>query len=158
MGPDPVVTTMTKRDSITQKRSHYFFLNPYEDVAFTKCPKCQSKTRIRRFPLVIHIDPQQLFVLNKQCRYCTTCDLIIARKAELESLTAAAFEKLNPQIIGNDYLVMGVTERSDWQKGKKGKISEGETIERMIVFKDAWNFEPVRVGWYRESARKEPIE
>lgn len=141
---------MTKRDSITQKRRHYFFLNPYQDAAFTKCPKCETKTKIRKFPLVIHIDPQQLFLLNKQCRYCTRCDLIIARKSELKSLMAAAFEKLNPQIIGNDYLVMGVAERSDWQESKKGKISEGETIERMIVFKDVWNFELVPAGWYRD--------
>lgn len=137
---------MTKRNSITQKRRHYFFLNPYDDAAFTKCPKCESKTKIRKFPLVIHIDPQQLFLLNKQCRYCTRCDLIIARKSELESLMAAAFEKLKPQIIGNDYLVMGVAERSDWQEGRKAEMSQGETIERMLVFKDVWNFELVPAG------------
>jgi len=141
---------MTKSDTIPQKRRHYFFLNPYQDQAFTKCPKCDSKTKIRKFPLVIHIDPRQLFLLNKQCRYCTRCDLIIARKSELESLMATAFEKLNPQIIGNDYLVMGVAERSDWQESKKGKISEGETIERMLVFKDVWNFEVIPAGWYRD--------
>lgn len=141
---------MTKCDTITQKRRHYFFLNPYQNAAFTKCPKCDSKTKIRKFPLVIHIDPQQLFLLNKQCRYCTRCDLIITKKSELESLMATAFEKLNPQIIGNDYLVMGVAERSDWQESKKGKLSEGETIERMIVFKDVWNFEFIPAGWYRD--------
>ncbi len=149
---------MTKRDSITQKRRHYFFLNPYQNAAFTKCPKCDSKTKIRKFPLVIHIDPQQLFLLNKQCRYCTRCHLIIARKSELESLMATAFEKLNPQIIGNDYLVMGVAERSDWQESKKAKMSEGETIERMIVFKDVWNFELIPAGWYRDHLPKEPLE
>ncbi|MCK4294533.1 MAG: hypothetical protein KAY65_15140 [Planctomycetes bacterium] len=141
---------MTKCDTITQKRRHYFFLNPYQNAAFTKCPKCDSKTKIRKFPLVIHIDPQQLFLFNKQCRYCTRCDLIIAGKSELESLMATVFEKLNPQIIGNDYLVMGVAERSDWQESKKGKLSEGETIERMIVFKDVWNFEFIPAGWYRD--------
>ena len=108
--------SMTERDTITQKRRHRFFLNPYQDAAFTRCPKCLSKTRIRRFPLVIHIDPRQLFLLNKQCRYCTRCDLIIARKSEVESLMAAAFEQLNPQVIGNDYLVMGAAERSDWRE------------------------------------------
>jgi len=141
---------MTKSDTIPQKRRHYFFLSPYQDQAFTKCPKCDSKTKTRKFPLVIHIDPREFFLLNKQCRYCTRCDLIIARKSELESLMATAFEKLNPQIIGNDYLVMGVAERSDWQESKRGKISEGETIERMLVFKDVWNFEVIPAGWYRD--------
>lgn len=141
---------MTKRNSITQKRRHYFFLNPYDDAAFTKCPKCESKTKIRKFPLVIHIDPQQLLILNKKCRYCIKCDLIITRKSELEALMAAVLEHSNPQIIGNDYLVMGVAEKSDWQEGRKGEMSQGETIERMSVFKDVWNFELVPAGWYRD--------
>ena len=151
-----MLRSMIKRDAIPQKRRHYFFLNPYEDAAFTKCPKCESETRIRRFPLVIHIDPQQLFLLNKQCRYCTRCDLIIARKSEVESLMAAAFEQSKPQIIGNNYLVMGVAERKDWRESKKGQMSQGETIERMLVFKDVLNFEPVRFGWYREPENQAP--
>lgn len=151
-----MLRSMIKRDAIPQNRRYYFFLNPYQDAAFTKCPKCESKTRIRRFPLVIHIDPQQLFLLNKQCRYCTRCDLIIARKSEVESLMAASFYQLNPQIIGNNYLVMGVAERSDWRESKKGQMSQGETIERMLVFKDVWNFEPVRFGWYREPENQAP--
>jgi len=76
--------------------------------------------------------------------------LIIAKKSELESLMAACFEPSKPQIIGNNYLVMGVAERRDWLEGKKGKMPQGETIERMLVFKDTLNFEPVQAGWYRE--------
>ena len=142
---------MTKLDSIkSERRRHYFFLNPYGDAAFTKCPKCQSKTKIRKFPLVIHIDPQQLLLLNKKCRYCTKCDLIITKKSELESLMAACFEESNPQITGNNYLVMGVAERRDWRESKKGKMPQCETIERMLVFKGVLNFEPVQPGWYPE--------
>jgi len=140
---------MTKLDSIkSERRRHYFFLNPYEDAAFTKCPKCQSKTKIRKFPLVIHIDPQQLLLLNKKCRYCTKCDLIITKKSEVESLMAACFEESSPQITGNNYLVMGVAERRDWRESKKGKMPQCETIERMLVFKNVLNFEPVQPGWY----------
>jgi hypothetical protein len=141
---------MTELDGIEMKRRHYFFLNPYQDAAFTKCPKCEAKTKIRRFPLVIHIDPQQLLLLNKKCRYCTQCDLIITRKSELESLLVACCERSKPQIIGNDYLVMGVAERKDWREGKKGKMPQVEVIERMVVFKDVLDFEPVHAGWCRE--------
>jgi len=63
---------------------------------------------------------------------------------------AACFEQSKPQIIGNNYLVMGVAERSDWLQGKKGKMPQGETIERMLVFKDVLNFELVHAGWYRK--------
>ena len=58
-----------------ENRRHYFFLNFYKDAAFTKCPKCEAKTVVRKFPLVMQIEPQQLLVLNKKCRYCTSCDL-----------------------------------------------------------------------------------
>jgi len=134
----------------SERRRHYFFLNPYGDVAFTKCPKCEGKTKIRKFPLVIHINPQQLLLLNKKCRYCVECDLIIVKKSELESLMVASFEESKPEIIGNDYLVMGVAERRDWLESKKGKMPQDETIERMLVFKDILNFELVHAGWYRE--------
>jgi hypothetical protein len=142
---------MAKLHSIERARKrHYFFLNPYEDCAFTKCPKCQSQTKIRKFPLVIHIDPRQLLLLNKQCRYCPGCDLIIAKKSELESLMAACFEESKPDLIGNDYLVMGVVERKDWREGRKGRMLDSEIIDRMLVFKDVFNFEPAHYGWYRE--------
>lgn len=134
----------------SERRRHYFFLNPYEDAAFTKCPKCGINTRIRRFPLVIHINPQQLLLLNKKCRYCVNCDLIIIKKSELESLMIACFKELKPEIIRNDYLVMGVAERKDWLESKKGKMPQGEIIARMLVFKDVLNFELVLSGWYRE--------
>jgi hypothetical protein len=140
----------------SERRRHYFFLNPYEDAAFTKCPKCESKTKIRKFPLVIHIDPQQLLLLNKKCRYCVNCDLIITKKSELESLMAASFEESKPEIIGNNYLVMGVAERRDWLECKKGKMSQVETIERMLVFKDIINFEPVNACWYHEDENECP--
>jgi hypothetical protein len=130
----------------SERRRHYFFLNPYEDAAFTKCPKCDDKTKIRKFPLVIHIGPQQLLLLNKKCRYCVKCDLIIAKKNELESLMTACFEASKPEIIGNNYFVMGVAERKDWLEGKKGKMQQGETIERILVFIDVLDFEPNRAG------------
>src|SRR6476619_2103005 len=60
------------------------FWNPYADVRFTTCPQCGEKTRVRKLPLVIHIDPLQMVALNKTCRYCPRCDLLIAHQDELE--------------------------------------------------------------------------
>jgi uncharacterized protein with PIN domain len=70
----------TKSSDKNRKQQYRFFLNPYKDCAFTKCPRCDSKTRTRKFPLVIQIEPQQILLLNKQCKYCTSCDLIIIKK------------------------------------------------------------------------------
>jgi len=129
-------------------RRHFFFPNPYEDAAFTICPKCQSKTKLRKFPLVIHIEPRQIFLLNMTCRYCPRCDLIIAKKSKLESLMVASFEHARPEIIGNEYLAIGVVDRRDWQRGQQRQLCELEIIERMFVFKDVWKFELAPAGWY----------
>jgi len=32
-----------------QPRRHDFFLNPYQDWRFSRCPKCDEKTRLRKF-------------------------------------------------------------------------------------------------------------
>ena len=130
-----------------ENRRHYFFLNSYKDAAFTKCPKCEAKTMIRKFPLVIHIEPQQLFILNKKCRYCTSCDLIIAHKSEVETLMAASFEERNPEIICNEYLVIGTLEKHDWRSRGRILKDSGDTIDHMYVFKDVRDFKPLSFGW-----------
>jgi len=137
-----------KEDKLKREnRRHYFFLNSYKDAAFTKCPKCESNTLLRKFPLVIHINPRQVLVLNKKCRYCAGCDLIIARKPEVESLMAAICEDKNPEIIGNDYLIVGTLEKRDW-RARNSIGDDVETIERMCVFKGVWDFEPACHSWY----------
>ena len=35
-------------------------------------------------------------------------------------------------------------------------MPQGETIERMLVFKDILNFELVHAGWYREDENECP--
>jgi hypothetical protein len=131
-----------------RKERHRFFLNPYSDCAFTKFSKCDTKTKIRKFSLVIHIKPQQLFILNKQCKYCENCDLIITKKQEIETLMAAGFSQSNPKIIGNDYLVMGTVDRKDWKEGTQNSLSPSEMLERIYVFQDIWDFKVIPAGWY----------
>lgn len=133
--------------SLMARDGHRFFLNPYEDAAFTKCPKCEAKTKVRKFPLVIHIETDQLFVLNKQCRYCIGCDLIIARRSEVESLMAAAFETRNPAIIRNEYAVMGTLPREVWRSGNNGGTRMADALDHTHIFKDVWQFELVGGGW-----------
>jgi len=41
---------------MTTKEKYNFFLNPYTDAAFTKCPKCDGKTKVKKFPLLIFIE------------------------------------------------------------------------------------------------------
>lgn len=134
-----------------RRAQHYFFLNPYPDTAFTRCPKCELKTKIRKFCLLIHIDPKNIFSINKSCRYCPKCDLIIAKQAELESLLAAICEQYAPDIIGNEYFVFGTMDRKDWKDAQTGKIHQHESLNRSYPFKDVWKFEVRPAGWYPDT-------
>lgn len=128
-------------------KKYRFFLNLYEDQAFTKCPKCQTKTKVRKFALVIHIQPKNIFVLNKSCKLCTYCELIIAKKQEIESLMAMQFLQVNPEIVGNDYLIMGTLESKDWKAMNKGTLPPDQVMKQMLIFREEWSFEVIPARW-----------
>lgn len=131
-----------------QKKRHRIFLSHYRDNAFTRCPKCGGKSKLRKFPLVIHIEPRQLLLLNKQCKFCPVCDLIIAKKDEVESMMAERIGGERPELLGNDYQVFGTLDRKDWLEGHRGEFPPHELIRRVYVFRDEWNFEVIPGGWY----------
>jgi len=57
----------------------------------------------RKLPLVIHVDPMQVLSLNKTCRYCPFCDLLIAHQDDVERFLASFFTEQKPDVVGNDY-------------------------------------------------------
>jgi hypothetical protein len=124
-----------------------FALNPYRDVRFSKCPKCERPTHLRKFPLLIHIDSWGLMTLGKTCRYCSRCELIIAHQDELESVLAALLSKLAPEVVGNKYLVFGTVERKIWKKGMEDSSTLGETRQYAADFKKYVTLEVDYGGW-----------
>ena len=124
-----------------QPPRYYFFLNPYTDARFTRCPKCAGKTRVRKLPLVIHIDPQHLISLNKTCKYCPYCDLLIANQDEIEGFLAAYFGANQPEVVGNDYLVVGTVDRADWLRGMHSEVAVQDMLERLHDFRDYVQYE-----------------
>jgi hypothetical protein len=125
-----------------QPPRYRFFLNPYPDVRFTTCPQCREKTRVRKLPLVIHIDPMQLVALNKTCRYCPRCDLLIAHQDELEAWLATFFGEQKPEIVGNDYLVVGTEDRADWLRGVRTTLYARDALGCMHDFREVVRFTP----------------
>ncbi len=95
------------------------------------------------------MDKGGLIALNKTCRYCPGCDLLIAHQDEIESNLASLFDTLAPEVIGNNYLVVGTLERPDWKRGVVGTTTVEETIGSLHDFKDMVRFEPSR-GWVRD--------
>lgn len=129
-----------------QPPRYRFILNPYSDVRFTRCPRCEGKTKQRKLPLVIHVDPMELVALNKTCRYCPYCDLLIAHKDEVEPLLAAMFSQRKPEVVGNDYLVLGTLDRADWLQGTQTPLTIQEMRDRLHDFKEVLQVKPTG-GW-----------
>ena len=125
-----------------------FILNPYTDARFTRCPGCEQKTRQRKLPLFIHVEPMNPVVLGYTCRYCPDCDLLIAHQDEIEGLLADLFAELDPSIIGNDYLVLGTVERKVWREGLKRPKRIDEMLEHLHDFKEVRTVEYRPAGWY----------
>jgi len=113
-----------------------FILNPYKDVRFSTCPNCSEKTLVRKVPLFIHVQPTYPTTINKKCRYCPKCDILIAHQDELEHMLALAYQKRKPEIIGNEYLVLGTLEPSSWRKREKEPVGSGNVQEHVHDFKE----------------------
>jgi hypothetical protein len=124
-----------------------FFLNPYEDMRFTRCPECENKTQQRKLPLVIFIEPQQILSLNKTCRYCPHCDLLIAHQNDVEHFLVSFFTEEEPEVVGNDYLVVGTLERTMWKRGTQQLLTLQETLDALHDFKETLSFKVTGGGW-----------
>jgi hypothetical protein len=111
-----------------QPPRYRFLLNPFRDRRFAICPNCEGRTLLRKLPLVIHVDPINPVAINKSCRYCSACDLLIAHQDEVEHELAALFAKRAPELVGNDYLVLGTLDRDVWKRG----ITEPLEIQQMV--------------------------
>jgi len=93
-----------------------FFLNPYDELGFSRCPECDEKTKVRQRSLAVLVEPGLLLVENARCRVCEADDLLIAKQAELEVAMAAHLETFQPDAIGADYFVVGLLERDDLRR------------------------------------------
>jgi hypothetical protein len=100
----------------------------------------------KKLPLVIHVDDWGPLTINKTCRFCGHCNLLIAHKDELENLLAQLFQRLDPKLIGNDYLVIGTLDRADWKQGMSGEFTLQDMIEVLHDFEDVVQFKLVG-GW-----------
>jgi hypothetical protein len=101
-------------------RRYRFALNPFPQVRWSRCPRCEKLTHARKFPLLIHIGGLGLLTLGKTCRYCTPCEFIIADQMELEEqLVIACEERGRPEKVGSPYTVIATVERAWWKESLK---------------------------------------
>jgi len=103
-----------------------FVLNPHAGEGFTKCPRCETRTNLRKLPLVIHIEGFGLVLLGKTCRLCLRCETLIAHKAELDELLGAVGNATQP-----DYVVLGTLSRRTYRQGLTGGTSVEDVKHEM---------------------------
>ena len=135
---------LPKKLGFTQKPRHHVFINPRSDAAFTRCPKCDYPTRLRKFPLVVHLAPvNRPAVINKTCRYCIACDLIIIRRLDFDPLVGSLIGRAIDLLEEEPYLPLGTMDREGWKQVSIGLLTTGDLPDIIIPFKNRWNFEPV---------------
>lgn len=137
--------TSTWRQLGKQRPLYDFFLNTYQDTRFTTCPHCKGKTRSRKFSLVVNVNPKHTVIVDKICRFCNACDLLIVHQDQLEEQLATEFMTINPEVIGNDYQVIGTLDRAEWNQGKQDPLSVERVIEYLHDFNEVVSFERVPV-------------
>lgn len=126
-----------------------FILNPYPDQRLSRCPKCQKLTHLRKFALLIIIDDWGSIVLGKTCRYCTPCELIMTHQDELESELAFFFASQTPEVIGNEYIVLGTVDKKLWKQSLEGSEPQLEdALQHVAEFKSVLDLEVEPGGWY----------
>ena len=126
-----------------------FVLNPYVRERFTKCPTCGSPTRLRKLPLVIHVndsDGPRLVLLNKSCRLCVFCETLIVHQAELEDVLTAA--GMDPVTKG-EYVVLGTIDRRTWHGGVVGDARLVDVRQHMADFKKYLKVDVKPAHWER---------
>lgn len=123
-----------------------FILNPHTDAGFTRCVRCDTKTNIRKLPLVIHVEGFGLVLLGKTCRLCLQCDTLVAHKAELDKLLSAVIGVPEPT-----YVVLGTVNRKVYRRGVAGRASLDDVKDHMADFKSYWKVDVTAAGWYPKS-------
>ncbi len=138
-----------------QKSKYYFYLNPHEEYKWTKCPKCDNKTKLRKYCLMIHYGDKtanfnQLISLNKSCKFCPYCELIIGQKSEIETYLSQLIPGLGLRFNQKNYFVFGTMDRKDWRKSQKEPLNQRKALDIIFQFKDILDFDIRPAGWYLE--------
>lgn len=123
-----------------------FVLNPHADTKFTRCPRCETRTNLRKLSLVIHVEGFGLVILGKTCRLCLRCETLIAHKAELDKLISTVATGATP-----DYFVLGTTDRPTYRLGLAGAASLDDVKTHTSDFESYWNVEIAPAGWYKKN-------
>jgi hypothetical protein len=131
-----------------QPARYQFLLNPHEEMRLSRCPTCQKLTYPRKFALLIHVEGFGPYVQGKTCKYCSACEMIICDQLELETELTSALHRLQPDLIGNEYLVLGTMDLKTWKTGLSGATQGlGAALAHVAEFKKHLDIDFDPGGW-----------
>ena len=135
--------TTNRTDRIGALPPRYaFVLNPHRGTKFTRCPRCETETNLRKLALVIHVEGFGVVMLGMTCRLCLRCETLIAHKVDLDMLLGTV---VTPS---TDYFVLGTADRATYRRGLVGGTSFDDVRAHTADFKSYWNVEITPGGWY----------
>lgn len=138
---------MAKKCRPRLQSRYSLILNSYRFERVSKCPLCKRLTHNRKFALLVEVEELGTVVLGKTCRYCTPCELIVVHQHELEAELAHAFQKVDPEVVGNDYLLIGTVDMKAWKAGLEGGAPPPDLQEHATVFKKCYDYTVEPGGW-----------
>ena len=84
-------------------------------------------------------------MLNKTCKFCPYCELLIAKKRELE-LIIMQFLAVE-HITEKDFTVMGTQDKAVCREGVCKELIKENPLEGVSIFKNVWDFEVQQAYW-----------
>ena len=75
---------------------------------------------------------------------------MITHQDELEHWLTVSFQERVPEIVGNDYLILGTVDKATWRKQNKESIPMGELPAYLHDFKEYLQISRSPGGWYPE--------
>ncbi len=100
--------------------------------------------------MLIHVEPGALIALNYTNRYCKHCDLLIGHKHEIEQHLTELFLGIDPDSVGNAYLIFATVEKKAWRDNMKEAKGLSEMQAHISDFKRYEELRMTPKGWYRE--------
>jgi hypothetical protein len=82
--------------------------------------------------------------------------MLIGHKDEIEHHLTEMFLKINPEAIGNYYLVIGTVEKQAWRENINQPKQPNEMLNHIHDFKSYQNIRMTMAGWFRDD--QEPPE
>lgn len=124
-------------------------INAAPEMRLTRCPHCNKLTYPRKFALLIGVEDIAAFVQGKTCKYCSKCRMILVQQDELEFELAISGERHFPEILGHEYLVVGVVEIKAFKEGMAGSgATLMDTMKYVSDIRKYYDLSYTPGGWF----------